>query len=83
MICSPLSINISHYLQIQRAEMSFSACHEGVNKIFVPNSITVPSFFNFRAETNVLVSIQGEDCKQTQCQKTNISPKIQNERRTL
>ena len=63
--------------------MSFSACHEGVNKIFVPNGITVSSFFNFKSETNVLVAIQGEDCKQTQCQKTNISPKIQNERRTL
>ena len=34
-ICSPLSVSISHYLQI------FSACHQGVNDIFALKSISV------------------------------------------
>ena len=28
----PLSVSVSHHLQIQRAEISFSACHQGVNQ---------------------------------------------------
>ena len=32
-ICSPLSISISRYLQIQRAEISFSVRHQGINDI--------------------------------------------------
>ena len=30
-LCSPLSVSVSHHLQIQRTEISFSACHQGVN----------------------------------------------------
>ena len=40
----PLSISISQYLQIQRAEISFSARHQGVNNILALKSITVSLF---------------------------------------
>ena len=43
-ISSQLSISIPHYLQIQRAEISFSARHQSVNDIFALKSITVSSF---------------------------------------
>ena len=44
-ICSPLSISTSHYLQIQQAEISFLAHHQGVNDIFTLESITVSSLY--------------------------------------
>ena len=43
-ICAPLSVSISHYLQMQWAEISFSVHHEGINNIFTLKSITVSSF---------------------------------------
>ena len=46
-------------------------------------SIKASSFSDFESELNVVVWIQSEDCKQTQCHKTSISPKKQNGRRTL
>ena len=40
----PLSIRISQYLQVQRAEISFSARYQGVDDILALMSITVSSF---------------------------------------
>ena len=47
--------------------MSVSIRHGDVIDIF--------AFSNFEFESNVVVWIQGEDCKQTPSHKTNISPK--------
>ena len=54
-ICSPLSIRISHYLQIQRVEISFSARHQGVNGIFALKSMTVSSFSDCQKHEDITV----------------------------
>ena len=43
---SPVSVSVSHYLQIQQAEISFSVNHQGINDIFAMKSITKSFFSN-------------------------------------
>ena len=68
-MCSPLSISISRYLQIQRAEISFSVCHQGINDIFTLKSITVSSFSNCQKHEDITVkTLRGdEEMKTLQC----------------
>ena len=63
-ICSPLSIRISHYLQIQRVEISFSARHQGVNGIFALKSMTVSSFSDCQKHEDITVrwSVEALQC---------------------
>ena len=44
-----------HVLQIQRAEISFSARHQGVNYIFALKNMTVSSFSNRRKHEDITV----------------------------
>ena len=54
-ICSPFNIGIFHYLQIQRAEISFSVRHQGINDIFVLKSTTLPSFSDCQKHEDITV----------------------------
>ena len=59
-ICSPISISISHYLQIQQAEASFSACHQGINDIFSLKSFTVCSFSDCQKHDDITMRWRDE-----------------------
>ena len=54
-ICSLLIISIFQYLQIQSAEILFSAHHQGVDDIFALNSITVTSFSDCQKHKDIAV----------------------------
>ena len=60
-ICSSLSISISHCLQIQRAEISFSAHHQAVKDVFALTGITVSSFSNCQKHEDITVRRRDED----------------------
>ena len=68
-ICSQLGLSISHYLLIQRDEISFSARHQGINDILALKSITVSSFSSCPKHEDITVKTLKwvEEMKTLQC----------------
>ena len=52
----PTQYKISHYLYMQRAEISFSARHKGVNDIFALKRITVSTFSDCQNHEDITVN---------------------------
>ena len=60
-ICRLLSVSISCYLQMQCAEISLPAGHQGINYIFALKSVTVSLFPDYQKHEDITMRWGDED----------------------